>query len=116
MPAHRAAGGVVLQPAGQPRPGGEQRLVRDLEPVAVDGEQPPADEGLHDRAAGRAALAVQVQLGERHRAPDERAAVVDVGQPHEQPAGELLTVLVQRARRRPRRTGSSAPATPPASR
>ena len=109
-------GGVVLQPPGQPRPGGEQRLVGDLEPVAVHGEQPPADEDLDHRPPRGPAGPVQVQLGERHRTPDQRAAVVGVGQPDEQPPGELPAGLVQRRRRRPRRTGSAHRATPPASR
>ena len=93
--AHRAAGGVVLQPPDEPRPGGQQRLVRDLQPLAVHGEQPAVDEDLDDRRAGSATLTGQVQLRERQRAPHQRAAVVGVGQPDEQPAGEVLTVLVQ---------------------
>ena len=40
------AGRVVLEPAGQPRPRGQQGLVGHVEPVAVDGQQTPADEDL----------------------------------------------------------------------
>ena len=71
--------------------------MRHLEPVAVHGQQAAADEGLDHLPARAAALAVQVQLGERHRPPHERPAVVDVGEPHEQAAGQLPPGVVQRA-------------------
>ena len=108
MPAHRAPDGVVLQPSGQPRPCGQQRLVRDVEAVAVHDEQPPVDEGVHHRTACVAVRPVERQLGEGSGTPDECAALVGVRQPHEQPPGQLLARRVQRGVGRLRRSGERA--------
>ena len=116
MPTHRPPDGVVLQPAGQPRPCGQQRLVRDVEAVAVHDEQPPVDEGIHHRTACVAVLPVERQLGQRDRTPDECAALVDVRQPHQQTPGQLLARRRPARRRPPLPIGRGRPATPPASR
>ena len=97
-------GGVVVQPAGQPRPSGQQRLVRDVEPLAVERQQPPRHEAVHHRPAhgrghrpGRARRAAP--------AAGWRATLVGVGQP---PAGRPGAAR-RRARPRPRPTCPARP-------
>ena len=103
VPADGAPGGVVLQPPGQARPSGQQRFVRDVEPLAVEGQQPPRHEAVDHRPAHGASITVQVELGERDRASDERPALVGVGQPDEQAPGGLPALLVERCPGRLRR-------------
>ena len=92
MPAHGPAGRVVLEPAGQAGPRGQQRLVHHVEHLAVHGQKSPGDERVDHRPAGRV---VEIQFGKGQRPPYERPAVVGVGQPHEQPAGRLAARLVE---------------------
>ena len=51
VPADGAPGGVVVQPSGQSGPPGQQRLVRDIEPLAVEGQQPTRHEAVDHRPA-----------------------------------------------------------------
>ena len=95
VPADGATGGVLLQPPGQARPAGQQRLVRHVEPLAVERQQPARHEGVDHRAAHRTSVAVEVELLQPGGAPDERTALVGVGQPDEQSAGGLPLFLVQ---------------------
>ena len=55
--------GVLLQPAPQPRPLAQQRLVGDLDRVLVDGDEPAL--GQHRERAGRILVALDLELGER---------------------------------------------------
>ena len=73
--------GVVLEPAAQPRPLPQQRLVGDLDGLPADREQPVLGQHLED-AAGRLA-AVEVELGQRHLAPHGRLRLALPGEPHE---------------------------------
>ena len=89
--------------------------MRHVQVLAVDRQQPPADEGLHHPPPGRRRVVVEVQFVERQPPPDEGPAVVHVGQPHEQPARVLL-VLLARAAYAVSALRVSAPDTPPAPR
>ena len=112
-----APGGVLVQPPGQPRPAGEQRLVGDVETVAVERQQPPSDEAVHHRPAhGPGRRPDRVRRAERGagRATRPRRC---------RPAGRAGAARPRAAPRRarprpPRPTGSRDPATrrPPGSR
>jgi hypothetical protein len=79
--------------------------VRDVEPFVVERQQPTRHERIDHRAAHPAPVPVQVELGEPGRSPDERTALVGVGQPDEQAPGDLALLLVQG---RPGRLGGPA--------
>ena len=88
---------------------GQQRLVRDVEQIAVDRRaaaaprrrRSTARRARHGRRPGRA------RPGERP--PDERPAVVGVGQPDEQAAGGLAAARRRAPPRRPPPTGRATP-------
>ena len=108
VPAQPAAVGVLGQPLGQPRPRGEQRLVGDLEPAVVHGEQAPTHECLHDRPARLTGRAVQAQFVQRHPPTYGAAAVALPRQPQQQGPGGFAGGLVELSPRVLRRTRDCA--------
>ena len=79
---HRPAGGILLQPGPQPGPLTKQRLVRDLDVVCADAEQPGLREWIDDRA--HAPIREGAKLGERHSAPRRCITIARAGQPTHQ--------------------------------
>ena len=89
-PAMQAAAlGVLGQPRAQPRPFAQQRLVRDLDGAVGDREQAAVGEPLDDLGAPVR------ELGERDPAAHDGAALVLVGEPHEQLARDRLALGVE---------------------
>ena len=79
--------GVLLEPAAQPRPLAQQRLVRDLDLALADRDQALVGEhGEHDLGD---ALVVAVELGQRHAPAHDRVALALAGQAQQDPAREL---------------------------
>ncbi|GHJ23740.1 hypothetical protein TPA0909_53540 [Streptomyces albus] len=63
---------VLVDPAAEPGPGGDEGFVGEIDGVPVQGEQPGGDETFEYVAAARAArrvAAVALQLGAGRRAP-----------------------------------------------
>ena len=82
MAVQAATGDVLVEPAAQPRPFAQERLVRDLDRAVGDGQQPALRE-LRDDGG--------VLLVERDPPPHDRAVLVLVAQAQEQRArGGLL--------------------------
>ena len=81
-------GAVGVDPAPQAGPGGQQRLVGDLDGVLVDGEQPARDEEVEHLAD----LTAPGQLRALHPAPRVGQVRGDVHEPQEDPPDELLPI------------------------
>ena len=74
--------GVLLEPAAQPRPLAQQRLVGDLDRALVDGQQPAL--GEHGERPGGVRVALELELVERDAAADERLRLLVVaGEPQQ---------------------------------
>lgn len=83
------AGPVLVDPALQPGPGGEQRLVGDDDAVALLSEQPAPGEDLHDVPGKRRVAQVVQQLVLRHPPANVVRRRADLHQPQEQGLGQL---------------------------
>ena len=91
-PAVRGQPGAVgVDPAPQAGPGGQQRLVGDLDGVLVDGEQPARDEEV-EHLADLADLGAPGQLRALHPAPRIGQVRGDVHEPQEDPPDEFLPI------------------------
>ena len=86
-----AAFGVLLQPAAQPRPLAQQRLVGDLRLVVADRHEPAVGELPQDLGRARRAL----ELGQRQPAAHGDALLADAGEPDEERAGARALVLAE---------------------
>ena len=86
---------VLLQPAAQPRPLAQQRLVGHLHTVLAHAEQPLVDQGVQHRPAPL--VMGWGDLVERHAAAHHRLALARPGQAQQDPAGHRLL-----ARRQPK--------------
>ena len=89
----RPALDVLLQPAAQPWPFAQQRLVGHLHAVLALGEQPLVGQGVQHRPAPL--VTGRGDLVERHPAADHRLALARPGQPQQDPAGHRLLAGVE---------------------
>ena len=89
---------VLLEPAAQPRPLAQQRLVRDLDLALADRDQ--AVVGEHGEDVGDA---LAVELVERDAAAHDRVALAFARQPQQDPARHARAARGRAARRRARR-------------
>ena len=98
---------VLVEPAVQPGPGTDERLVRDLHGVVADDEQSRLCQPVYHRVH-----AVEVQLGTVHPAAGVLGPFAQGGEPGQELAGDPALVLVESvvcAFRGPRdRAGDSA--------
>lgn len=86
---------VLVDPAAQPRPAADQRLVRQVHRRAVEAEQPCCGQPFHDR--GKFGVGPLVQLGTGGRAPGVRGALTGDDQSQEKPTGGASLGRCQRA-------------------
>ena len=94
VPVQPAALRVLLDPAGEPLPPLEQRLVHELDRVVAGDEEPPLDERREH--ARDALVLVGVELCARRSAPGERVAVTARDEPEQDPASERSLGGVER--------------------
>ena len=125
LPLVRMSSLASADPAAQPRPRTEQRLVRDLDGgltrrrVAVERQQPVAAERL-DHAFHRSRVGERSELRTRHAAARVLAALAEGHEPQEQLTARLLppgrssprtaAPPVEPGRRRRRRSADTPPA------
>ena len=114
--AYGPADRIVGQPRRQPGPRREQRLVGHLEVVAVAGEQPTCDQGLDDLLGHGRVGADERELGGRQLPGTQRPLLVLLGEPHQDPAGQLLPGLVGSDANAVSAERPTAPVTPPVAR
>ena len=86
---------AVVDPAAQPRPRGQQRVVRELGGAWAGADQPGPDEPVQQVPGRRAGQPAAGQVGQPHRAAGLRRVVGHVHQPQEQLPGQVALVRVQ---------------------
>ena len=79
---------IVLQPAAQPRPFAQQRLVSDLDRAVADRQQAPVGQACDD--LGDVGTALGLQLRKRDPAAHDRAVLTLASEPQQHVARHRL--------------------------